>query len=55
MERQEKSLYVVSSETKVGFTLMKQEKSAILQRTFREKKIFKIKKNAMIQIKTEGL
>ena len=40
MEEQEKSLYVVSSETKVGFTLMKQEQSAILQRTFRRKRDF---------------
>ena len=39
-EEQEKSLYVVSSETKVGFTLMKQEQSAILQRTFRRKRDF---------------
>lgn len=44
MERQEKSLYVVSSETKVGFTLMKQEKSAILQRTFRKKRFLKLKR-----------
>ena len=40
MEEQEKSLYVVSSETKVGFTLMKQEQSVILQRTFRRKRDF---------------
>lgn len=40
MEEQEKSLYIVSSKTKIGFALMKQEKSAILQRTFRGKRDF---------------